>query len=89
MARIEMSDVASAQLAARSGTADVFYELGLLYSSGRDRDPDLVSAHKWFNLAAMNGNKVARDYRKEISAEMSADEVAAAQKQAREWLQAN
>ncbi len=89
MARIEMTDFATAESAAQSGATDIFYELGLMYSSGRDRDPDLVAAHKWFNLAAMNGNGAARDYRKEVSREMSADDVAVAQRQAREWLQSH
>jgi TPR repeat protein len=47
---------------------------------------DLVSAHKWFNLAAMRGNDDARRYRVEIAREMSRAEIAEAQRQAREWL---
>jgi TPR repeat protein len=47
---------------------------------------DLVSAHKWFNLAAMRGNEDAKRYRMEIAREMSKTEIAEAQRQAREWL---
>lgn len=86
MARMEISDVNKAELTARSATPDALFNLGLMYSSGRERSPDLVSAHKWFNLAAMQGNAPARDYRSEISREMSSDEIAEAQRQAREWL---
>jgi hypothetical protein len=86
MARMEMSNNYQAETAAVTGSADMFFELGLLYSSGRDRDTDLVSAHKWFNLAAMKGNGAARDYRMEISREMDSEDIAAAQRQAREWL---
>jgi len=50
-------------------------------------DADLVSAHKWFNLAAARGNASALTYRVELAREMSADQVAEAQKLAREWLQ--
>ena len=47
---------------------------------------DLVSAHKWFNLAAMKGNKDAIELRQEIAANMSPAEIAAAQRAARAWL---
>jgi hypothetical protein len=39
-----------------------------------------------FNLAAMRGSEAAKAYRKEVSQEMDAAEVAEAQRQAREWL---
>lgn len=87
MARIEMSDITKAELAARSGATDALFHLGLIYSTGRDRDPDLISAHKWFNLAAMQGNGAAREYRSDLALEMSAPQVAEAQRRAREWLQ--
>lgn len=47
---------------------------------------DLVTAHKWFNLAAMLGNAEARIYRAELALEMTPDEVAEAQRLAREFL---
>lgn len=47
---------------------------------------DLVTAHKWFNLAAMLGNLEARTYRAELSREMTSEEVAEAQRLAREFL---
>ncbi|MCH9663850.1 MAG: sel1 repeat family protein [Gammaproteobacteria bacterium] len=89
MARIEMSDVQRAEIAARSGAPDALFPLGLSYSTGRDRSPDLVDAHKWFNLAAMQGNGAAREYRADLAQEMSADEISEAQRRAREWLQAS
>ena len=49
-------------------------------------DIDLVEAHKWFNLAAMRGNDDAKQYRWEISREMSKMQVARAQRLAREWI---
>ena len=45
-----------------------------------------MSAHKWFNLAAMRGNQDAKRYRMELAREMSKTEIAEAQRQAREWL---
>jgi hypothetical protein len=50
---------------------------------------DLVAAHKWFNLAAHQGNREAIDARREITAEMSAADIAAAQRLAREYLAAH
>ena len=47
---------------------------------------DLVAAHKWFNLAAMRGSREAARLRREIAAEMSPEEIAAAQRAARDWL---
>jgi hypothetical protein len=39
-----------------------------------------------FNLAAMRGSIEAKVYRKELAEEMASDQVAEAQRQAREWL---
>ena len=47
---------------------------------------DLVSAHKWFNLAAMRGNKDAIRLRREIAAEMTTAEITMAQRAARDWI---
>lgn len=63
------------------------YRLGLEASTvGEDGDIDLVTAHMWFNLAAMQGNLEARAYRAELAAEMSAEDIADAQRRAREYL---
>lgn len=63
------------------------YRLGLEASTGGETGEfDLVTAHKWFNLAAMQGNLEARAYRAELANEMSAEEIAEAQRQAREYL---
>jgi len=75
------------ELAAQTGAPDALFELGMLYATGRDIDADLVTAHKWFNLAAARGNEAARSYRVELAQEMSAEQIAEAQTLAREWLQ--
>jgi TPR repeat protein len=66
--------------------AEQFFELGMMYSTGRCGSADMVSAHKWFNIAAMCGFKDAVRLRHEIAAEMSEAEIAAAQRAARAWL---
>jgi len=85
MARFEISDCDQAALGATPAGADTFFELGMMYSSGRSVPIDYVTAHKWFNLAATHGNKDAIRLRREIAAEMTADEIAAAQRAARDW----
>ncbi len=67
-------------------SSEEMYRLGLEASVGAEGEFDLITAHKWFNLAAMMGNHEARAYRAELSREMSPDEVAEAQRLAREFL---
>jgi TPR repeat protein len=89
MARYQVVDADHAALGEAPAGADAFYELGMMYSIGRSVPVDFVSAHKWFNLAAMRGNTDAVRLRREVADQMSAAEVAAAQRAARAWLQAN
>jgi uncharacterized protein len=74
---------------AARGNADACFELGIAYSSGAGGlDVDLVEAHKWFNLSALAGSSRGQQCRAEISEDMSAREIAEAQRQARAWLNA-
>jgi hypothetical protein len=66
-------------------TGRAFLELGIKYTTGTALPVDLVSAHKWFNLAAMRGNPDAIRLRREIAAEMTIEEITTAQRAAREW----
>jgi TPR repeat protein len=77
----------AAGLGAQTGAPDALFELGMLYATGRDVAADLVVAHKWFNLAAARGNTSALAQRIELAREMSAEQIAEAQRLAREWLQ--
>lgn len=62
------------------------YQLGLMYSTGKGVPLDYVLAHKWLNLAAMRGDDSARSLRTELAGDMSREEIAEAQRLAREWL---
>jgi uncharacterized protein len=74
---------------AAAGDLDALFDLGVAYSSGTDGcEIDLIQAHKWFNLAAVGGDVRAQEWRAEIADEMTAREVAEAQRQARAWLAA-
>lgn len=72
---------------AAAGDADAYYDLGLAYASGTDGlTIDLVEAHKWFNLAALAGDERGHGSRAEIAWDMTAREIAEAQRAARAWL---
>lgn len=72
---------------AASGKVQALYELGVAYSTGSGGvGVDLVEAHKWFNLAALNGSDEAQECRADIAEDMTAREIAEAQRGARAWL---
>lgn len=73
--------------AAEKGTsAEMLLHLGMMYCLGREVERNYVTAHKWFNIAALRGSREARRRRCEIAREMSAAEIAEAQRQARHWI---
>ncbi len=72
---------------AARGEAAAYFDLGIAFSTGSGGvDVDLIQAHKWFNLAALAGNREGQQCRADVSAEMSREEIAEAQRQARAWL---
>ncbi|MGQ0486237.1 MAG: SEL1-like repeat protein [Hyphomicrobiales bacterium] len=83
MAKAQFTEAAATPHAA---TADALFELGMMYCIGRGARQDYVTAHKWFNLAALKGSDAARQYRGELAREMTAAQVAEAQRLARDWL---
>ena len=79
--------VESRMAEAAAGKVQALYELGVAYSTGSGGvEIDMIEAHKWFNLAALNGSELAQECRAEIAEDMSAREIAEAQRQARAWL---
>lgn len=69
------------------GDINAYFDLGVAFSTGASGlDVDLIEAHKWFNLAAVAGHVESQVCRAEISEEMSAREIAEAQREARAWL---
>jgi TPR repeat protein len=69
------------------GDAGACYDLGVAFSTGGNgAQCDLIEAHKWFNLAAARGHEEAAHCRADISEEMTAREIAEAQRRARQWL---
>jgi len=72
-----------------SAMSDVLFERGLYWASGRSGVVNLVAAHKWFNLAALKGRSDAAAMRREVAEQMSESEIAAAQREARDWMTAH
>ena len=73
------------RLAAVQGLADAQFNLGLMYANGQGVPQDDISAHLWLNLAASQGDEDARKYRDLVSARMTPDQIAEAQRLEREW----
>jgi hypothetical protein len=75
--------------AASEGKAAACFDLGVAYSTGSGGAPcDLIEAHMWFNLAAARGHEEAAHCRADVSEEMTAREIAEAQRRARQALAA-
>jgi TPR repeat protein len=81
--------VAKCLAAAAKGSSSAYFDLGVAFSTGSHGVTCvLTEAHKWFNLAAAQGHAEAASCRADISDEMTAREIAEAQRRAREWLAA-
>lgn len=79
--------VARCLAAAAQGDTSAYYDLGVAFSTGSHGVAcDLIEAHKWFNLAAAKGHEEAAWCRADVSDEMTAREIAEAQRRARQWL---
>ena len=80
MACVDVDALAQFEADAKSGRGDALYNLGLAYSTGQGVSVDFVAAHKWFNLAALQGVDEAKSWRAQISREMNTSQIAEAQK---------
>lgn len=85
MARFEMFEADFGSMGANA-QADILFELGMMYATGRDCEVDPVAAHKWFNIAAIKGSARAAELRAELAVSMSKPELARALREAREWM---
>lgn len=70
----------------KEASAEELYRVALAYSEGLDVAVDLISAHKFFNLAATRGHREAKLCRQEMADMMSTAEIQKAQRAAREWM---
>ena len=85
MARFEMHNSEMATMGGET-RADVFCDMGLMYATGRGCPIDLVSAHKWLNIAAIKGSDRAAELRADVAASMNKMQIVEALRAAREWM---
>ena len=86
MARLMLQEADQGNINLDQASPEMYFQLGMMYSSGKSVETDLVTAHKWFNIAASRGNSQAAHYRQEIAREMSKIDIANAQRAAREFM---
>lgn len=79
-------EIQPGSLLGADANAEEFYQAGLACAAGVGSDIDLVSAHKWFNLAAAKGYEEAKVQRQEMAEMLSSDEVKVALSAARDWM---
>jgi TPR repeat protein len=72
--------------AAELGFASPQYNLGFMYGNGRGVPQDYVSALMWWNIAAASGHEGAQRDREVMTERMTPDQIAEAQRMAREWM---
>lgn len=60
-------------------------KLGIMYEDGKGAPQDRVQAHMWFSLAAAQGSELANAFLTELTQQMTAAQLAEAQRLAREW----
>ena len=68
---------------ATNGSVTAQSNLGFMYENGYGTSQDIVSAHKWYNIAASHGDVTARDNRLRLADEMSKLQIAEALRQAK------
>jgi len=73
------------RLAADQGEAVAQTKIAIMYDDGQGVSQDFVQAYKWYSLAATNGDKPAAELRDRTAKQMTAAQIAEAQKLAREW----
>jgi TPR repeat protein len=72
-------------MAADQGEAVAQTKIGIMYDDGQGVPHDFVQAHKWYTLAATNGDKPAAELRDALAKQMTPAQIAEAQRLAREW----
>ena len=71
---------------AEEGDALAQYNLGVMYANGQGVPQDYIQASMWVNLAAAQGQEEAVKGREILTKEMTSNQIAEAQRLAREWL---
>jgi len=72
---------------AEQGDATAQSNLGLMYFKGTGVPQNYIEAHKWYNIAGANGEDSGRKNRDIIEKRMTPEQVAEAQRLAKEWME--
>ena len=72
---------------AEQGIAGAQSNLGVMYEKGQVVEQDYVEAHKWFNIAGMNGNEIGRRNADIVEKKMTPGQIVFAVGLAREWME--
>ena len=75
--------------AAEQGLTQAQFLLGVMYLYGQGIPQDYVQAHKWLHIASALGYQDAKKLWEEAEKKMTAQQIAEAQKEATEWLEAH
>ena len=70
---------------AKKGVSEAQSNLGLMYQKGQGVEQNYIEAHKWFNIAGMNGNKIGEKNTAVIEKKMLVGQIAIAVGLARKW----
>ncbi len=70
---------------AEQGYATAQTNLGFMYAKGHGVPKDYVQAYVWYTLAASQGDALAEEFKDHLEKSMTPDQIAEAQRLAREW----
>ena len=73
------------RMAAEQVHAKAQYNLGLMYWQGQGVPRNFVQAHMWWTLSASQGTAFATQFRDNVAGKMTPEQIAEAQRLAREW----
>ena len=73
------------RMAAEQGHAKAQYNLGLMYWQGQGVPRNFVQAHMWWTLSASQRTALAAQFRDNVAGKMTPEQIAEAQRLAREW----
>ncbi len=73
------------RLLAEQGHTEAQMNLGIMYSQGQGVPKDDVQAYGWYTLAGGQGNDLAEEFKNHLEQSMTLDQLAEAQRRAREW----
>ena len=75
------------RMKAEEGIAVAQTNLELMYDNGLGVEQDYVQAHKWYNIAGTNGDETGRKSKDDVEKQMNPDQIAEAQRLAKEWME--